>query len=74
MYCYSIVNCSMTEKYKLMQRDNASEQYSFTWKVFASWDFAITDPRTATAKQKQITIALKETIVEAKKKEDPGLR
>ena len=65
---------SMAEKYKLLQRANVSEHYSFTWKVFVSWDFAITDPKTATAKQKQISVLLKETIVEAKRKVDPGLK
>ena len=65
---------SMAEKYKLVQRANASEHYSFTWRVFVSWDFAITEPRTANAKQKQISVTLKETIAEAKKKEDPGLK
>ena len=65
---------SMAEKYKLVQRANASEHYSFTWRVFVSWDFAITEPRTASAKQKQISVTLKETIAEAKKKEDPGLK
>lgn len=64
----------MAEKYKLVQRANASEHYSFTWRVFVSWDFAITEPRTASAKQKQISVTLKETIAEAKKKEDPGLK
>lgn len=64
----------MAEKYKLVQRANASEHYSFTWRVFVGWDFAITDPKTANAKQKQISVTLKETIGEAKKKEDPGLK
>ena len=39
-----------------------------------SWDFAITEPRTASAKQKQISVTVKETIAEASKKEDPGLK
>ena len=66
--------CSMAEKYKLLERANASEHYPFSWKVFVSWDFAITDPHTAAAKKKYITMSLKETIVEAEKKEKPKIK
>lgn len=50
---------SMAEKYKLLQRANAGERYPFAWKVFASWDFAITGSETAASKKRHITISLK---------------
>ena len=51
--------CSMAEKYKLMQKANVSDRYPFSWKVFSSWDFAVTVDKAALSKKKQLTISLK---------------
>ena len=50
---------SMAEKYKLLQRANASEQFPFSWKVFASWDYAITGRDTVAGKKKHFAVSLK---------------
>lgn len=49
----------MAEKYKLLQRASAGEQYPFGWKVFACWDYAITDGNMATSKKKHNAVSLK---------------
>ena len=49
----------MAKKFKLLERANVSEHYLFSWKVFASWDYAITSTKMAAGKRKQIAIALK---------------
>ncbi len=64
----------MARKLKLFERANVGEQFLFTSKVFASWDFAITSLKMAAVKRKKIGIALKETIAEAKKKEESGIK
>lgn len=53
----------MAKKLKLLERANVSEHYLFSWKVFASWDYAITEASTAVGKKKQIAIALKVHII-----------
>ena len=49
----------MAKKLKLLERANVSEHYLFSWKVFVSWDYAITEPSTANGKRKQIAMSLK---------------
>ena len=49
----------MAKNYKVLQRATVSEQFLFAWKIFASWDHAITDKEMAIAKARQITVALK---------------
>lgn len=49
----------MAKKLKLLERANVSEHYLFSWKVFVSWDNAITEASTANGKKKQIAISLK---------------
>lgn len=64
---------SMAKKFRLLERANImSDHFLLSWKVFASWDFAITSSKMAKEKRKQITITLKEAIMEAKKEEDSG--
>ncbi len=64
----------MAKKLKLLKRDNVGEHFLFTWKVFASWDFAITSHDLAAENRKKIGIALKETIAEAMKKTHSGIK
>ena len=80
----------MAEKYKVLQRANVSEQYLVAWKVFGSWDHAITNAITALSKQRHIATSLKvcfidssmlilfcvfqETLMEARKMEDKGIK
>lgn len=62
---------SIGKKYKLVHNKVAGEgQYIFSWRIFASWDYAVTDPKRATSKMKQNGIALKEALFEASKVED----
>ena len=49
----------MAAKYKLLQRANASEHYPYSWKLFASWDYAITDANTAVLRKRYISMSLK---------------
>ena len=56
----------MAEKYKLLRRANASEQFPFSWKVFASWDYAITGRDTVAGKRKHFAVSLK-VILPARK-------
>ena len=53
----------MAKQYKVLQRANVSEQYLFAWKIFASWDYTITNRETAVGKARQITVALKVRII-----------
>ncbi len=50
---------SMAKNYKILQRANVSEQYLFAWKVFASWDYTITNKEMVSSKARQILILLK---------------
>ena len=54
---------SMAEKYRLLQRATVSEQYPFSWKVFAGWDFAITHPETANLKSIRTANLLRVSLV-----------
>ncbi|XP_064391152.1 transmembrane channel-like protein 1 isoform X2 [Halichondria panicea] len=63
---------SMAKKLKSIKVANAGEHFLFSWKVFASWDFAITSSNLAAGMRKKIGISLKETIAEAKKQEQTG--
>ncbi len=62
----------MAKKLKSIKVANAGEHFLFSWKVFASWDFAITSSNLAAGMRKKIGISLKETIAEAKKQEQTG--
>ncbi len=60
----------MAKQYKMVQKANIGGQFIFSWKVFASWDYAVTDPTTAKLKLKQHAIALKELLFEAREAEE----
>ncbi len=53
----------MAKNYKIHQRATISEQYLFAWKIFASWDYTISNKEMVTAKARQITVALKVYII-----------
>ncbi len=72
--CGVAILSTIAKKLKLFKRADVGEQFLYTLKVFASWDFAVTSFKMAAVKRKKIGIALKETIIEAKKKEDPGIK
>ena len=49
-------------------------RFAFSWRVFASWDYAIIDPKKVRNKQKQHGIGLKEALFDANKEEDYSTR
>lgn len=49
-------------------------QYTFSWRVFTSWDFTITENKTAKIKMKQHGIGMKEALFEASKKKEKDLK
>lgn len=54
MYIFSVA-----KKYRTMKHAALSEQFMFSWRVFACWDFNITSPGAATAKKNLATVSLK---------------
>lgn len=69
---YESIRTSIAKRYKLVARSTLGRggQYTLAWRVFAGWDYAITDNKTAAIKMKQHGIALKEMLFEITKEKD----
>lgn len=77
MYSYNyVLLSSIAKKYKIVQRSKVggAGQYTFSWRVFTSWDFTITENKTAKIKMKQHGIGMKEALFEASKKKEKDLK
>lgn len=59
---------SLDKNYKLVQQSNPGDIYTFAWKVFAAWDFTITDDVTIENRRRNHAISLREALFEAQKK------
>lgn len=67
---YFLFVVSMAKNYKVVQRSGIGEHYSFAWKVFTSWDYAVTDVKTVEVRLKNHAVGLREALFETKKQVD----
>ena len=59
----------MARKHRIIEQSNLAGQYTFAWKVFAAWDYAVTDPNSVGVKLKQHAISLREALFEVEKED-----
>jgi len=64
----TLYHSSLARNYKVVQRANPGEIYTFAWKVFTAWDFTITDRATIEMRRMNHAISLREALYEKEKK------
>ncbi|CAH1785369.1 unnamed protein product [Owenia fusiformis] len=69
-YAYNFVSLlrTMAKNAKMNKLSGKEESYTFSWKLFTSWDYTIGDNEAATNKRAAITTTFKEAIVEEEEK------
>ena len=60
----------MAKNYRVVQRSSLGEHYAFAWRVFTSWDYAVTDVKSVEIRRKNHAISLREALFEVGKEMD----
>ncbi|XP_060065749.1 transmembrane channel-like protein 3 [Ylistrum balloti] len=66
---FFVVLRKMASNSRLSRLSNKDEQYTFSWRLFCSWDFSIGNTETATTKTASVVTTFREAILEEKEKE-----
>ncbi|XP_033758048.1 transmembrane channel-like protein 3 [Pecten maximus] len=66
---FIVVLRKMASNSRLSRLSNEDEQFTFSWRLFCSWDFTIGNTETANTKTASIVTTFREAILEEKEKE-----
>ena len=77
VFSFAIILKKMAQNSKQSKLSEKGDECTFTWKVFATWDYSIANVETAHNKVASITMGFREALVEEMEKEkehDKGIK